>query len=174
MVDFEHSHGKARPMLPRPSDVEATEPRTARERLDGRRPDGTAAHGNVIALGRGWKSKIRRAVTLIGADIGGDAATIQRDTEVVYRALLSDAVTSGPLMRINASSCALEFTLAAYLHAKAIAAGLLTPEGERLEGRASQHRQRAERLSVTVHALGVRPRTGKKRKAPWLTGEGEP
>jgi hypothetical protein len=173
-VGPEWSKGKVRPMLPRPSDVAATEPRTGPERLDGRNPDGTARRGNTLALGRGWKSRIRRAVAHVAADVGADAATVQSSAEVVYRALLSEAPVSGALMRMNAASCALEFSIAEWLHGRALAAGLLTVEGEKLEGRASQHRQRAERLSVTVHALSQRPRVSKRRKpAPWTQG-GEP
>ena len=171
---FERSHGKFRPGLVRRTDVEPAEPRTAGERLDGRRPDGTAAPGNQIALGRGWKSRIRRAVALVGVDLGADAAGLQAGAETVYRALLSDAPVSGPLVRMNAASCAIEFALAEFLHGRALVEGLLTPGGERLEQRASGHRQRAERLSVTVHAMGQRrsPKKG-RRPAPWATG-GEP
>lgn len=169
----ELSKGKVRPMLPRPSDIEASEPRTGQERLDGRNPDGTARFRNQLALGRGWKSRIRRAVAHVAGDIGADAANIQSSAEVVYRALLSDAPQSGPLVRMNAASCALEFALAEYLHGRALAAGLLTIDGEKLEGRAAQHRQRAERLSVTVHALSQRPKAKKRKAAPWAAGGGE-
>jgi hypothetical protein len=157
-MGLEVCKGKVRPMLPRPSDVEPAEPRTDAERLEGRNADGTASSPNQIAVGRGWKSRIRRAVRAAAAATGTDITPrdedlIQADADVVYMGILSAAPVTGPLVRINAASCALEFALAGYLHDQALKAGLLTELGERLESRASHHRQRVERLSVTVHAM---------------------
>ncbi|MDP9034826.1 MAG: hypothetical protein M3O50_08455 [Myxococcota bacterium] len=84
------------------------------------------------------------------------------DAAVVYMAILRDAPISGPLMRLNAAGVAREFAVASYLDAKATEAGLLTELGATLAERASFHRQRAERLSVTTHALSQRAR-GKRR-----------
>ncbi|MDP9034827.1 MAG: hypothetical protein M3O50_08460 [Myxococcota bacterium] len=60
--DFEKSHGKPRPTLLRRTDVQPHIPRTAHERLQGRASDGTATSGNQLALGRGWKSTIRKTI----------------------------------------------------------------------------------------------------------------
>jgi hypothetical protein len=179
MTDFEQSHGKPRPTLLRRTDVRPEEPRTDGERLEGRNADGTASPGNQLALGRGWKSTIRKTVDgaakALGVEGAGDAdmRRIADEAAVVYRAILGALPLTGPLVRINAAGVAREFATAGFLDAKASEAGLLTEIGERLAQRASYHRARAERLSVTTHALAARAGGRKKRRqAPWVTSGG--
>lgn len=166
--DFEQSHEKWRPVLVRPTDAVPSEPRTDRERLEGRNADGTAASGNQLALGRGWKSTIRKTVEgaarALGVEPAGDSDMVRISDEaaVVYRAILSDLPVTGPLVRINAAGVAREFAVAAYLDHKASEVGLLTEAGAALADRASHHRARAERLSVTTHMLAQRPRVRRR------------
>jgi hypothetical protein len=175
MSEFiEFNKGKSRVMPLRPSDVQPSEPRTDRERLEGREADGTASAGNKIAVGRGWKSAIRKAVEgaarAIDAPCVGDAdmQKISDEAAVVYMGILASAPVSPPLMRINAGGVAREFAIAAFLDVKAAEAGLLTEDGERLANRASYHRQRCERLSITTHALSQRPKCKRASANPAL------
>jgi len=164
----EMSHGKVRPPTPRRTDIAPSEPRTAAERLQGRRADGTAASGNQIALGRGWKAAIRKAVGGAAAALGVEQVGDADMRRIVYRAVLADLPVSGPLVRVNAAGLAREFAIAAYLDHQAAKAGLLTEDGAKLAARASYHRTRCERLSVTTHALGQRPRgRQRRRQGPW-------
>lgn len=68
-MTIEQSHGKARPTLPRLSDVNpGTVPERAGERDDG----GRFAVGNAAARGRGWKRAVRG---LLGAAVEDPVAS---------------------------------------------------------------------------------------------------
>jgi hypothetical protein len=54
---FEQSHGKARPTLPRASDLEPAE--AAPKPREGRTPGGHFAAGNRIGIGARWKATLK-------------------------------------------------------------------------------------------------------------------
>lgn len=148
----ERSHGKMRPGLTRSSDLQPDAPGTGPERPEDRDEQGRAAVGNQLARGRGWKAAIRKHVAG-GQATTEEAARIERDAWTVYLAILRDLASTGPLVRVNAAGVAREFAVAGFFDAKALEEGLMTEKGAELAHRASMHRQRAERLSVTVKDL---------------------
>jgi hypothetical protein len=158
-MTIERSHGKPRPSLVRASDLTDIPSRTEAERSDGRDASGRAAPGNRLAEGRGWKSAIRKAV--VGAGTSEEAERVARDAWTVYLAVLRDLAATGPLVRVNAAGMAREFAYAGFYDTKALEAGLATEQGTAYAARAGYHRQRAERLSVTVGDL-ARATSGRK------------
>lgn len=159
----EKSHGKARTVLPRSSDLTTDPPGTERDPSEGRDDKGRAAPGNQLALGRGWKSAIRRSLVRAGAS-DDVARGVIATTMTVYQAILRDfpVSASGPLVRMNAAGAAREFALAQFFDDRALACGLMTEAGIALAARASHHRQRSERMTVTTRDLA---RASAPRKA---------
>lgn len=151
-MPIERSHGKARPMLPRSSDQTPGAERTDRERCEDRDARGRVQLGNQLAVGRGWKYSIKRTLTRAGATTE-EAERVIADTTIVYASIVRDLSYTGPLVRMNAAGAAREFALAGYYDAKALEAGLMTDLGQKLSTKASQHRQRCERMTVTTRDL---------------------
>lgn len=151
-MTIERSHGKARPTLPRSGELTPDPEGADRERPGDRDDKGRAMPGNQLGLGRGWKSAIRKNLKRAGAP-DEVAVRVISDTETVYAAIIRDLARTGPLVRMNAAGAAREFALAGFFDQAALEAGLMTEKGQQLAARASSHRQRYERLSVTTKDL---------------------
>lgn len=149
---LERSHGKARPTLPRSSDLAV--PRTEREPDRSRDARGRALPGNDLAKGRGWKRAIGK---MLGRDVGqGVSAVVAEEAWKVLCGLLRELPHRGPTVRQLATLQARHVALAAYFGARAVELGLDSPAGEAADERATKHGQRAERLAVTALDVATR------------------
>jgi|SRR5579859_1157889 len=148
-MTVERSHGKARPTLPRSSDLHTPEP--AAKPTDGRGAHGHFAAGNPIGVGARFTHTVRKSLGAQAAT--GDALVVARDARRVFghvlAALPSDAAPVRALLAVYARHQALH----AYYTLRAEAAGLDTPAGLKLLEVADRQSQRAERVLVTVHDL---------------------
>lgn len=153
-MTIEHSHGKARPTLPRASDLPDLHG-TVAERPADRDATGRVGVGNKLALGRGWKRAIKR---LAGAGDLADpvAATITADALRIMSATLAEMPHDGANVRALVANLARHEALAAYFARRAFELGLETTEGEAADQRATTHDQRAERLRVTAFDIAAR------------------
>jgi hypothetical protein len=153
---IEISHGKARPTLPRSSDLSPVD--TARDPSVGRTVGGRFGPGNKIANGARWKQAIKRLLGRV-AD-GQEAEAVGRDSWKIFlatlRAMPSDAAPVRSLVALHARHVA----VASFFTNKAAAVGLDTKEGLAFLEVASHHGQRAERTAVT--ALDVATKLAKK------------
>ena len=147
-MTIERSHGKARPTLPRASDLQPVEP--ADNPPQGRTAGGHFAAGNRVGIGARWKSTLKKA---LGASVVGEQAVVASDAHRVMmnvlRALPSDAAPVRVMVAIHARHVALH----AYFTALAEREGLDTPEGQKLLEVADRQSQRAERTLVTAMDL---------------------
>jgi hypothetical protein len=167
-VTVERSHGKARPTLPRSSDLPVVG--TDRERTRGRDAAGRFSHGNEGGRGRGWK---RAIVKMLGRDIDDPTAlAVAADAWRLFCASIREMPSDGPTVRsLVALRCRHE-ALAAFFHARAAENGLDSAEGIKATDIATKHGQRAERLAVT--SIDVAARLAHARESrdshatPWL------
>jgi hypothetical protein len=159
---IEQSHGKARPSLPRASDLIPMD--TDAKPPQGRTPGGHFAAGNRIGIGARWKATLKKALGNPSAagDVGVVAADAQRVMAHVLRALPSDAAPVRVLVAVHARHVALN----AYYTRAAEVAGLDTAEGLKLLEVADRQSQRAERTLVTCHDLARVHAEASKRAKP--------
>ena len=151
-MTIERSHGKARPTLPRPSDLADQDPVTAadavRERSAQRDASGRFASGNVVGRGRGWKRAIAK---MLGRDVDDPAAqAVADDAWRTYCATLRELPHDGAIVRGLAALHARHTAVGAFWAAHAAAVGLSTSEGKAADDQATKHGQRQERLAVTL------------------------
>lgn len=169
---IERSHGKARPTLPRSSDLRVVE--AERNPREGRTQGGHFAGGNRIGIGARWKNSIKKLLGKAADDsiaqaVGSDAWRVYLAT---LRAMPSDEAPVRSLVALHARHVA----VAGFFTHRAAEAGLDTKEGLAFLDVASHHGQRAERTAVT--ALDVATKLAAKvRPAPLslveaLGGEG--
>lgn len=165
-MTIERSHGKARPTLPRLSDVPVVTP-AANDRAGLRDAHGRFAPGNAAGTGRAWKRAIRK---VLAREAGGDAeaAIVAGDAWQLYLAALRSLPSHGPLVRQAVAMQSRHAALSAFYAAKAAAAGLLTEQGLMLGAESTKHGQRAERLSVTALDLAVRMAAADAKAAPTI------
>lgn len=148
-MTIETSHGKARPTLPRASDLTPVE--SVDKPRQGRTRGGHFAAGNRLGVGARWKNTLKKALGNSTADgeLGIVAADAARVALHVLRSLPSDAAPVRVLVNIHARHVALN----AYFTAKAEEAGLDSERGRKLLDVADRQSQRAERVLVTAHDL---------------------
>lgn len=157
-MTIEKSHGRARPTLPRASDLRPVE--SERKPTDGRGPDGRFAPGNRHSVGAGFK---RTAKKLLGPGSGSDEeAVVRRDAWRVFVATMNAMPSDAPPVRSLVGLHARHVALAALYTAKAAAIGLDTPKGLEFQAAADRQSQRAERVLVT--ALDVAAKLASKAK----------
>lgn len=145
-MTIEMSHGKARPVLPRSSDLQSVE--ADRNPRDGRTQGGHFAAGNRIGVGARWKASVKKllgrtADDTITAAVGADAWRVYLAT---LRSMPSDAAPVRSLVALHARHVA----VAGYFTNRAAEVGLDTKEGLAFLEVASHHGQRAERTAVTA------------------------
>lgn len=144
-MTIETSHGKARPTLPRPSDLRPAGAAPERERSHDER--GRFVAGNRAGADRGAKLAIGKALGLRPNDAA--VAAVARDAARVLGVVLRDMPSDGPTVRNLAALLARHSAIAAYFNCKADELGLDTPEGAKALDVALKHGARAERLTVT-------------------------
>lgn len=164
-MSIEQSHGKARPVLPRSSDLAAVE--AERNPRQDRTEAGHFAPGNRLGVGARWKASIKK---LLGRT-ADDAITIAigRDAWRVYlatlRAMPCDAAPVRSLVALHARHVA----VASYFTNKAAELGLESDKGLAFLEVASHHGQRAERTAVTALDVSTKlAAAAPKRKADLL------
>lgn len=148
-MTIEQSHGKARPTLPRSSDL-ATVTGTDDERSRQRDSSGRFAVGNNAGIGRGAKAAVRRMLGR-GAELTNpEALAVARDADRLFLDTLRELPSTGSTVRHLAALHARHAALAAFWSARASEAGLGTDEGTKAEEQATKHGQRQERVAVTM------------------------
>ena len=163
-MTIEHSHGKARPTLPRGGDLQQLPASaTDRERSRSRQPDGRFAHGNDAARGRGWKRAISRMLGRAVEGLDEHAQLVADDSWRTFCATMRELPVDGPTVRGLAALGARHAALAAFWHARAASVGLATDEGIQAQEMAMKHGQRVERLTVSM--LDAARVLGKSRSA---------
>jgi hypothetical protein len=140
------THGKLSTRRARSKELKPA--RTVDDRHRNHDANGRATKGNALARGRSMKNVFTRATSPDGLE--GDALIVQGDVRKLYLGTLKELSSTGALVRQNVYSFATESAWGAYYDRKALQAGLDTDRGLLLAQRASFHRMRAERLSVTV------------------------
>lgn len=155
-MTIEHSHGKARPTLPRASDLGNTvvpqDPERDRQR-DGR---GRFATGNRLGVGRGALAAVRR---LLGRGVtiaDARALAVARDADRLFCATLRDLPHDGTAVRTLLASHARHAALSAFWAARASELGLTSPAAIQASIRSAEHDKRAERLIVTTLDVATR------------------
>lgn len=156
---IEQSHGKARPTLPRASDLSTIQ--TDGKPVTGRGPDGRFAPGNGSAIGARFVHTIRKCLGTKASD--GEAKVVARDARRVFAHLMRSLPSDAPPVRVLAAVHARHAALNAYFTAKAESAGLDTEKGLKLLEVADRQSQRAERVLVTC--LDVATKIAKKSDA---------
>ncbi len=148
-MTIEKSHGKARPMLVRSSDLRP--PEAESKPTDGRGAHGHFAAGNRTGVAARFTHTVKKA---LGPGTSNDETKIvvrdaKRVAAHVLRALPSDAAPVRVLVAIHARHVALH----AFFTAKAEEAGLTTPAGLKLLEVADRQSQRAERVLVSAQDM---------------------
>lgn len=146
---IERSHGKARPTLPRASDLTPADAEA--KPMGGRGPHGRFAAGNPIGLASRFQHSIRKSLGSRSAT--GEALVVARDARRVFGHVLASLPSDAPPVRALLSVYARHTALHAYYTVKAEELGLDTPAGLKLIEVADRQSQRAERVLVTVHDL---------------------
>lgn len=166
-MTIERSHGKARPTLPRASDLR-TVPDPAQKPTAGRDAQGRFAPGNRAGLGARYVATIKRALGPEGAPVVSDARRIYAHT---MRRMPSQAAPVAALVSMYARHAA----LFAHFSASASELGLDTPQGAAQLAIADKQSQRAERLLVTALDVATKLAETERRTvtvAPWLAKGG--
>lgn len=159
-MTIESSHGKARPTLPRSSDLRVVE--TAPTPTEGRDPGGRFGAGNQIASGSRWRASIRK---LLGKGATNEQAeAVARQAFRLYCALLRELPSDGPSVRVLAALEARHAALAAYFTDRAAELGFDCDAGAAALEQATKHGTRAERLAVTCIDVATRFATAKPSK----------
>jgi hypothetical protein len=153
---IEQSHGKARPTLPRASDLRPIEPegKPSGERAS----HGHFAAGNRLGLGARFTHTIKKALGSKAST--GEAQIVARDARRVFGHVMRSLPSDAPPVRVLVAIHARHTALNAFYTLKAEAAGLDTTEGLKLLEVADRQSQRAERVLVT--ALDVATKMAKK------------
>lgn len=145
-MTIERSHGKARPTLPRSDDLRLVP--TGTEARRSRDERGRLLSGNDLARGRGWKQALRKMLGKGATDV--EAIAVSDDAWRLFVGALHEMPHDGQNVRALLMRKARHEAMSAYWSAKASLVGLATEEGIAAEELATQHGQRAERLTVTA------------------------
>jgi hypothetical protein len=158
-MSIEHSHGKARPTMPRPSDLRLVGAEAQRPAWRG--ADGRVGTGNELGKERGQKMDLAR---MLGRDATGeDALAVTREATRTYRAALRELPSQGELVRRAAARMARHCAAETFFAAKSIEAGLETEDGMRFDTLATRHGERGERcLVVLLDVAGALARPSKR------------
>lgn len=156
-MTIEMSKGKARPVLPRASDLARV--KTARDPREGRTQAGHFAVGNRLGVGQRWKASVKK---LLGKGVDDAVANaIGRDAWRVYLATLRSMPCDDAPVRSLVALHARHIAIAGYFTERAAKVGLDTKEGLAFLEVASHHSQRAERTVVTALDVATKLATAK-------------
>jgi hypothetical protein len=174
LVTIERSHGKARPTLPRATDLPVPPP--SADRRVGRDQKGRFAPGHrQSARSRGW----RRAVAQLSTGLvpTAEQAKLAGDSGTLYRATLAVLPCESPLTNPIAAEHARSAVLSTHFAAAALEAGVTTVKGKRLLEMSLKLGQRAERTAVSLLDLTTRLAEAERKRAPssfpWLTADAD-
>lgn len=166
-MTIERSHGKARPTLPRASDLRPHQ--SEANPRDGRTPGGHFAAGNRHSVEARVKHSIKKALGSRKSD--GEAGIVSRDAVRIFGAFMRSLPSDAMPVRAMAALAARHHALSSYYAAKAVEAGLTTPEGMKLQEASDRQSQRAERVLVTAEDLAATHAKAAAKgadAAPWL------
>ena len=145
-MTIEQSNGKARPTLPRASDLKSID--AAANPRQGRTNGGHFAAGNRIGVGARWKASVKK---LLGRSADSEAAElVGRDAWRMYLATLRALPCDDAPVRSLVALHARHVAVASYFTNLAAETGMETERGLKLLEVASHHGQRAERTAVTA------------------------
>jgi hypothetical protein len=159
-MTIERSHGKARPTLPRASDLAPSsdgKPPVARD------AQGRFAAGNRVSVEARLKATLKRG---LGAATDGDEGIVARDARKVMGHVLRALPSDAPPVRVAVTLHARHVALHALYTAKAEEAGLTSPEGLALLAVADRQSQRAERTLVTALDIATKCAAEDGRRRP--------
>ncbi len=144
-MSIERSNGKARPTLPRSSDLARVEGVDVRK--GGRDAQGRFLPRNGAAAGKGWRSLIRRS-------LGTEATTpaverLMREARALHTAFMRELPFAGAQVTSLSAARARWTALSAYYANRAAELGLESDEARAALELAMRLDQRAERLAVT-------------------------
>lgn len=143
-MTIEHSHGKARPTLPRSSDLAV--PETVGEPPDERGERGRFASGNQLAKGHGWKKLLRES---LGRELEGDAGKLGQEAFKLYRGFMADMPIDNASVRQLVVARARAATLSARYARRGAELGFDTSEARDALDAALRWSQEAKSLAVT-------------------------
>ena len=150
-MPIEQSHGRARPTLPRASDLaDLPTERVAHGKRDQR---GRFVGGNDLATGRGWKAILRRHVT--GA-LKGETEPLAREAWQLYQSMLRELPCDCASVRQLVAARARAAVLSARYALLAAERGYETDDGTAALEMSTKLCQRAERLAVTSLDISTR------------------
>ena len=151
-MTIERSHGKARPTLPRVTDLRLVPAgsEAVAQRRGARDARGRFTGNNTAAVGSGGRAAIRRLLGATAKLTDAAAIAVARDAARVFSATLRELPNDGAVVRQLCASYSRHTALAAFWSARAGEAGLGTDEGIKAQEHASKNAQRAERLAVTM------------------------
>jgi hypothetical protein len=148
---LERRSGKMRPTLPRSSDLAIAEAPV--DRSAGRDASGRFASRHGLSFTKSWHLRMAEQ---LGVGMEGSAGELAREAYKSYRAFLRELPATSAGINSLVAQRARASVLAAFLSRSALAAGLSTPEGEKLLSQAATWDARAERLAVTSWDMSTR------------------
>jgi hypothetical protein len=158
---IERSKGKARPALPRSSDLAVPQPPP--DPRQGRDVNGRFTSGNRTARGRGWKRAIGQ---LAGSELAPELRQLAGDAGSLYRARLGELPHQGPTVSSLVAEGARSSVLSARFAARAFELGLDTDAGRAALETSMRLGQRAERTSISAIDIAVRLAVADERRHP--------
>lgn len=157
-MTIERSHGKARPTLPRSSDLADAAPAPEVDRNRDER--GRAVAGNTLGVNKGVRAALRKMIARETKD--PLARAVADDAWKIFAANVAELPSSGSIVRGLLLRKARHEALSAFWEMQATAKGLATPEGIEAQEMAMKHGQRAERLAVTAIDVATKLKTETK------------
>jgi hypothetical protein len=158
---IERSKGKARPALPRSSDLAVPQPPL--DPRQGRDANGRFSPGNRTARGRGWKRALGK---LAGDELAPELRQLAGDAGSLYRARLAELPHQGPTVSSLVAEGARSSVLSARFAARAFELGLDTDAGRAALETSMRLGQRAERTSISAIDIASRLATADERRRP--------
>lgn len=158
-MTIEKSHGKARPTLPRSSDLTVTVAPT--DRSAGRDASGRFAARHGLSYTKSWHL---RMATHLGVGLEGTAGELAREAYKLYRAFARELPATSPGINSVVAQRARAVALAAFLSRSALVTGVTTPQGEKLLAQAATWDARAERLAISAWDLSQRAAKAAKER----------
>lgn len=161
-MTFEASHKKTRITRPRRTDRTVA---SVLGRSVARDENGRVGVGNTLATGRGWKRALRRMLPP-----GTTVEHAVADAEKLYLGGVRELAHDNPFARASVVNWVTHLVLASSYAAAAIAAGLGTEAGLKLDERATKHADLAELSAVAALDWAKAPHTKPQaKKAPTRT-----
>jgi len=162
-MSIEQSRGKARPTLPRSSDLAA--PEAVGEPSGVRDSHGRFAPKNGIGAGARWKHLLAES---LGRDLAGEAGQLGREAYRLYRSFLSDLPVDCSSVRALVVARARAAVLSARYVRRGAELGLDTEAGAACLGEALKWDARAERLAVSSLDISTRLATVARKNSGTL------